>query len=108
MVAQWIGQFTGLSHCTKLADAEATLRTAVATFRAANPAESTTKAKAVRRLAARVLNLRVKLLKARRNAYGPVDDSSVWAQKLLEPERAILASGVSGILVEFAAADAQQ
>jgi hypothetical protein len=58
-------------------------------------------------LAARVLNLRVKMLKARRNAYGPVDPTSEWAQRLEEPERAVLAAGVSGILAEFAASDAQ-
>jgi hypothetical protein len=105
-VAQWSGQFTGLSHETKLADAEATLRTAVAALRAAPPAEAATKAKAVRRLAARVLNLRVKLLRARRNAYGPVDPASEWAERLQEPEKAVLSAGVSGILAEFAASDA--
>jgi hypothetical protein len=106
-VAQWGGQFNGLSHQSKLADAEATLRAAVVALRAAAPAEAASKAKAVRRLAARVLNLRVKMLKARRNAYGPVDNTSAWAQRLQEPERAVLAAGVSGILAGFAASDVQ-
>ena len=107
-MAQWSGQFTGLSHRTKVADAEATLRTAVAALRVAAPAEVATKAKAVRRLAARILGLRVKMLKARRNQYGPVDDTSEWAERLKEPERAVLTAGVSGILAEFAASDAQE
>jgi hypothetical protein len=105
-VAQWVGQFTGLSHTSKVADAEATLRTAVAALQAAAPAEAAGKAKAVVRLAARVLDLRVKLLRARRNAYGPVDSASDWAERLLEPERSVLAAGVGGILAEFGAADA--
>jgi len=106
-VAQWVGQFTGLSHTSKVADAEDTLWTAVAAFRAAVRAETAAKAEAVRRLAARVLDLRVKLLKARRNACGPVDRASATAERLWEPERAALAAGVAGILAEFAAADAQ-
>ncbi len=105
-MAQWVGQFTGLSHASKVADAEATLRAAVAAFRAAEPGAAASKSKAVRRLAARVLTLRLKLLKARRNAYGPVDSSSAWAARLEEPERAASAAGLGGILAEFGAADA--
>ena len=106
-MAQWVGQFTGLSHTSKVADAEETLRTAVAAFLAAAPAEAPAKAKAVRRLAARVLDLRAKLLKARRNAYGPVDNASDLAERLREPERAVLAAGVGGILAEFGASGAR-
>lgn len=105
-MAQWLGQLTGLTHRTKLTDAEASLRTAVASFRAAPPAEMPAKARAVRRLATRVLTLRVKWLKARRNGYGPVDEASAFAEGLKEPERAVLAAGVAGILAEFAATDA--
>ncbi|HEX4610438.1 MAG TPA: hypothetical protein VH092_19770 [Urbifossiella sp.] len=105
-MAQWRGQFTGLSHESKLADAQGTLRTAVAAFRAAGPSEVSAKAKAVRRLAARVLDLRLKMLKARRTALGPVDSASTHAEQLKEPERAALAAGVSGILAEFEATDA--
>ena len=103
-MAQWLGQFTGLTHQTKLKGAEASLRAAVKSFRAANPKELRAMAKAVRRLAARVLNLRLKVLKDRRNAYGPVPRD--YAEKLQQPERAALAAGVNGILAEFAATDA--
>lgn len=107
-MAQWRGQFTGLSHETKVADAEVTLRAAVTSFRAASPTEAEARAEAVRRLAARVMDLRFKMLKARRIAYGPVDNASEWAERLQEPERTLLDAGVSGILDEFGAADAEE
>ena len=107
-MAQWGGQFLGLSHRSKLAAAEATLRTAVAAFRGAAPTEVAKKAKAVRRLAARVLALRLKLLEARRNRSGPVGEASEYAEWLREPERATAAAGVSGILAEYDAADARE
>jgi hypothetical protein len=102
-MAQWRGQFTGLTHETKLADAEATLRTAVAAFRAAAPAKSKAKAKAVRQLAERVLRLRLKLLKASRNRRQPMNSNS--AEQSKGPERAVLEAGVAAILTEFDAAD---
>jgi hypothetical protein len=102
-MAQWRGQFTGLTHETKLADAEATLRTAVAAFRAAAPAKSKAKAKAVRQLAEQVLRLRLKLLKARRDARGPRGRASAeWSKA---PEREVIEAGVAAILTEFDAAD---
>src|SRR2546423_538656 len=107
-MAQWRGQFTDQTHRSKLAVAETTLRTAVAGFRAATPAEASAKAKAVRRLATRVLELRLKMLKARRNALGPVDKTSALAEKLQKPESAVLAAGMGGILAEFGAADAHE
>jgi hypothetical protein len=70
-MAQWRGQFTWLTHQTKLEDAEAVLRRAVVAFRGAPPADVAAKAKAVRQVAERVLNLRLKLLKARRAAQPP-------------------------------------
>ena len=107
-MAQWGGEFLGLSHASKLADAETTLRAAVAAFRAAELGMSVVKAKAVRRLAARVLTLRLKLLKAQRNAFGPVNNSGYWATKLEGPERATSDAGVGGILAEFDATDAHE
>ncbi len=102
-MAQWLGQFSGLTHESKLEDAEATLRTAVAAFRAASQPDVAKKAKAVQRLAARVLSLRVKLLKARLNANGPMVRIYEQVQRWIEQERAILAEGVNAILSEFGA-----
>lgn len=107
-MAQWRGQFTWLTHQTKLEDAEAVLRRAVVAFRGALPAEAAGKAKAVRHLAERVLNLRVKLLRARRAAQPPVDNSSPYAEELMAPERAVLSAGLAGILSEFGAADVME
>lgn len=107
-MAQWRGQFTWLTHQTKLEDAEAVLRRAVVAFRGAPPADVAAKAKAVRQVAERVLNLRLKLLKARRAAQPPVDNSSPHAEELLAPERAVLSAGLAGILSEFGAAEAME
>lgn len=103
-MAQWLGQFSGLTHGTKLADAEATLRGAVSAFHREEPADREAKAEAVRHLGRRVLNLRLKLLKAIRNYGRPV--ANPREEKLLEPERAVQAAGLMGILSEFGAADA--
>jgi len=105
-MAQWRGQFSGLAHGTKLADAEATLRVAVNAFHRSEPADKETKAEAVRHLGDRVLNLRLKLLKAIRNFGPPVAHGSPLAEQLLEPERAVQAAGLVGILSEVGAADA--
>lgn len=103
-MAQWLGQFSGLTHGTKLADAEATLRVAVDAFHRAEPADRAKKATAVRHLGDRVLNLRLKLLKAVRHFGSPV--ANPLAEELLDPERAVQAAGLLGILSEFGAADA--
>ena len=103
-MAQWSGQFSGLTHESKLADAEDALRVAIAVFRIV-PTDAA-KAKAVRRLATRVLNLRLKLLKVRRIAKGPVDSASIRAEQLQARERTVSAAGVRGILAEFSATDA--
>ena len=102
-MAQWRGQFTGLTHMTKLADAEGTLRTAIAAFHIAPSAKSKAKAKAIRQLAERVLRLRLKLLRALRNRLGPMDSASTERSKA--PERALMEAGITAILREFDAAD---
>ena len=71
-MAQWLGQFSGHTHATKLEDAETALRHAVAVFRAAGPDDHGRKSKAVRNLAERLLAARLKLLKARLAALEPV------------------------------------
>jgi hypothetical protein len=106
-VAQWRGQFSGLTHDTKVEDAEDTLRTAVAAFRAAGPEAAPAKAKAVRRLTARLLTARLKALKARRAAATPVNGPSIRFEQLVQQEAAMRAAGVDAILAEFGAADAR-
>jgi hypothetical protein len=105
-VAQWRGQFSGLTHATKVEDAEDALRTAVAAFRASGPGAAPAKAKAVRRLAARLLTARLKALKARRAAATPVTGPSARFEQLVQEETAMRAAGVNAILTEFGATDA--
>jgi hypothetical protein len=107
-VAQWRGQFSGLTHASKVEDAEDTLRAAVAAFRAAGPEAAPAKAKAVRRLAARLLTVRMKALNARRAAATPVSQPSTRFERLRQQEAAVRAAGVSAILAEFGATDAAE
>jgi hypothetical protein len=105
-VAQWRAQFSGLTHASKVADAEDTLRAAVAAFRAAGPEAAPAKAKAVRRLAARLLTIRLKVLKALCAAAVPVNQPSPRFERLRQQEATVRAAGVAAILAEFGAPDA--
>ncbi len=111
-MAQWLGQFSGHTHATRVQDAEAALRQAVTAFRAAGSDKARQiKAKAVRRLAKRLLSARLRLLKARLVAAEPVADEETNSRGSgIETLRRRAAKkrdeGVNGILVEFAAEDA--
>lgn len=109
-MAQWLGQFSGHTHATKVEDAEESLRHAVTVFHTAEASDRNRKAKAVRRLAQRLLSARMKLLKARIVALTPsLDDpqknySGIDALRTREEQLRI--EGVKGILAEFDALDA--
>jgi hypothetical protein len=105
-MAQWLGQFTGLTRATKVADAENALRVAAAALRAAGPDEASAKARAVRRLAQRLLAVRLKAIKAQRIAATPADRPSAQADRLRRQEDAVKSAGVSGIFAEFEVRDA--
>jgi len=109
-MAQWLGQFSGHTHATKVEDTEESLRQAVAVFRAAGRGDRTRKAKSVRGRAERVLTARLKLLKARIAALEPVADGREQNADGIEALRAreaqARADGVSGMLAEFGAPDA--
>lgn len=64
-MAQWKGQFTGLTHETRVQETERSLRKAVSAFSAATGPDRDLKAKAVRRLADRLLGIRLKAVRAR-------------------------------------------
>jgi len=103
-MAQWTGQFTGLTHETKVQGIEASLRQAVAAFDCAAEAERESKAKAVHHLSDRLRAARLKALRARLSALREpglkrANDSQVRQLKAREQE--LHAQGVAGILLEF-------
>jgi hypothetical protein len=114
IMAQWLGQFTGNTHKTKVLDAQALLEHAVEVFKNAGPAERFEKAKAVCRLAKRLHDARQRFLKARTKALtrpnvdpqGPVESREV--EKLRAALSDLVYGGISQILDEFAARDALQ
>ena len=108
-MAQWNGQYSGNSHSTKVDDFEYMLRHAVAVSNQATSEELRhDKAKAVRKLAAKVLNARLKLIKAKRYEAEPFK-SEEWSSKrtqiehLTEKKTLYQSECVNGILREFSA-----
>ncbi len=103
-MAQWKGQFSGLTHETKVEDVELSLRQAVTAFDAALGAERESKARTVRRLAGRLLNVRLKAVRAKlseisepgRNAADGRQIAHMQAQ-----EQQLGTEGVAAILREF-------
>ncbi len=109
-MAQWNGQFTGNSHPTKVEDYENTLRHAVEALNFCDEEQKPAKLKSVRKLAARLLNTRLKMVKAKRYEAEPVESSEwparrVQLEHLAEVETKLREVGVEGILIEFGAAD---
>lgn len=102
-MAQWLGQYSGHTHGTAIEDAEALLRHAITVFRAAaTEAERRRKAKSVRKLAKRVLSVRLRHMKSHLvNA-----DRHAPPSPLRLREEALREQGVPGILAEFGAPDA--
>jgi hypothetical protein len=109
-VAQWLGQFTGRTHETRVQDAQDALQHAVRAFHEVSALQAReTKAKSVRHLAKRLLQARIRLLKARiARASEPrmTGQPSAWndgIDQLRAQENATRVGGVHGILVEFGA-----
>jgi hypothetical protein len=109
-MAQWLGQFSGHTHATKVRDAEDALRHAVAVFRAAGSNDRRRKAKAVRNLAERLLTARLKLLRARLAALEAAaegrEPNADGIKTLRAREVRTRGEGVGGILTEFGALEA--
>jgi len=109
-VAQWLGQFTGRTHETRVRDAEDALGRAVEAWRdVSTPHERPKKAQNVRHRATRLLQARIRLVRARlARAREPrmTGQSSAWAdgiERLRAQETATRQRGVEAILVEFGA-----
>lgn len=110
-MAQWSGQYTGLTHATRVDDAEASLRHAVEVLRAARTEDREKQAKIVHALARRVLSARSRHIKARLVAAHQVASAETLEKRADEidhlRQKAAECSerGVAGILAEFGAAD---
>ena len=109
-MAQWLGQFTGRTHETRVQDAEVALKNAVHAFHAVSaPHERDKAAKNVRHLAAKLLQARTRLFRARLGrASEPrmTGESSAWndgIERLRAQENATRVGGLDAILAEFGA-----
>lgn len=112
-MAQWIGYGSGHDHVTRVRDAEESLLQALEALRAAGPEDERPKrAKAVRRLAERVLWARLRMLKVRIAAAreaemgGATVERSQEIASLQDRAEVIRGGDLSAILAEFGAQDA--
>jgi hypothetical protein len=105
-LAQWLGQFSGNTHATRVADLEVALRHAVAALRNAEATDAAgAKAKAVHRLAKRLFSARLRAARARLDAVAPLTSEQRQSRgevhALRSRESIIEAEGAAGILTEF-------
>ena len=105
-MAQWIGQFSGRTHESRVADAEVTLRHAIDSLSASGPETIAHARKSVLNLAEKLLSARMRQRKARlsqqRERLGAPNEPD--AQVLASMERSIAEThraGVAAILKEF-------
>jgi hypothetical protein len=106
VMAQWRGQFLGKSHQSKVFDREAILRHAIEVYRCKqSDVDRLVQAKNVIRLADRLRIARIRVIKARLNALGPLRGQSALANEMEEDIRKLVENGVRAILEEFQAAD---
>jgi len=99
-MAQWLGQFTGNTHLTKVKDREQQLRHAIEVMGTKqSPAERHTYMKTVERFAEQLLLARLHALKSHIASVDPRDTKGLEAaqRKVSELE----AEGVPGVLSAF-------
>ena len=97
-MAQWIGGDGGHTHATKVADLEASLRAAVKALHSDCPnSVRLLKAKAVLRLAGRLLAALLRLMKVR------ISEAPSNSEGLKAREASTREAGVDGILTELGA-----
>ena len=99
-MAQWSGQFSGRTHATKVEDLEEAVSRAAAALRVARERETNDKSKAIHKLAERLLQARLKELKASISEEA-LGDREARTVRLSTRRDELIASGVAGILREF-------
>ena len=93
-MAQWMGQFTGNTHESKIKDIEETLLTAIEALKLADEKLFKQKQKSVTHLCERLLSARLKALSARISKLPK-------SQNLIKREKEMREKGINGIFVEF-------
>ncbi len=109
-MAEWLGQFSGNTHATKVADGEASLRHAIVVFRESGlEKDRQRKAKSLRNLAERLLSARLRFIRARIAALEPAAECTEEQYRVIASLKEQVArteeEGVGGILVEFGIQD---
>jgi hypothetical protein len=112
-MAQWIGYGSGHDHPTRVRDAEESLRQAAESLRTSGAEDDRRKrAKAVKRLAERVVWARLRMLKVRiavaqeAQMAGALSERSTEIASLQRRAEAIRGGGIAATLAEFGAQDA--
>jgi len=103
-MAQWMKQFSGHTHETKIQDIEVSLQKAVKALESTFGNERKRKTKAVRHLAERLQRSRLKMLRARISALTETmqpEELSKRIKQLKLKEHKLIEQGVAGILREF-------
>ena len=103
-MAQWMGQYSGRTHESKVQELENSLSKAIEALRTSEISEVDKKQKSVLKLCERLLTARHKEIKARISKLSETrsfDDDPKKTQNLVEKEQKLLDGGVKAILVEF-------
>ena len=110
-MAQWIGQFSGRTHESRIADVEATLRRAIESLAAAGADSSAHERKNVLNLAEKLLAARTRQHKARlsqKRERATAESPAENALALVRLEQSVAemkVAGISAILKEFGVRD---
>jgi len=103
-MAQWMGQFSGRTHESKIKDIEETLLTAIESLKSADETNIDTKRKTVIKLCERLMSARHKALKARISKISEtlsLKGDSKNIQNLIEREKKSKENGIAGIFAEY-------
>lgn len=103
-MAQWMGQFTGRTHESKIKDIECSLSKAIKALKSANESNRAAKQKTVLKLCKRLHSARHKAIKARISRISEtrsLEFDSKKTQNLIEREKQLVEGGVGEILKEF-------
>ena len=103
-MAQWMGQFTGRTHESKIKDIEDSLVSAIEALKVADEANIDAKRKSVVKLCERLLSARHKAVKARISKISEtrsMENDSKKTQSLVQREKELREHGIESILVEY-------